>query len=158
MTLLYLPFIVLGTVILVLGVKLLRARARHRVFVRLLDSADELEKILHKARDRMKSMRRVVGRVAPDIGAQAQASLDADDQVQQGLRNVLEHRLWIAKHAETASVAELREAVLAMERSYGQIAIRLQQLESAGAELDRAARLVEEQEAREPPTLRRHPG
>ena len=92
---------------------------------------------------------------APDIGAEAQASLDAEPLVQQGLRNVLEHRLWIAKHAEQASVGELRQAAAALERSHAQIAGQLGQLERAGAELDEAARAVAEQEAREPAALRR---
>lgn len=152
---LYLPLAILGVAIVVLGSKLWRARSRHRAFVRMLDNADALEKVLHQARDRMQAMRKVVGRVAPDIGADAQASLDAEPQVQQGLRNVLEHRLWIAKHAETATVAELRQAATALERSHAQIAVQLGQLERAGAELDKAARAVAEQEAREPAALRR---
>lgn len=132
-----------------------RARQRHRALVSLLDSADALEGVLHQARQRMTAMRAVVDRVAPDIGAEAQASLDAEGPVQQGLRNVLEHRLWIAKHAETASLRQLQDAVAALQRSQQQIAARLDQLESAGAELAAAAQAVEAQEAREPPALRR---
>lgn len=131
-----------------------RERRRHREFVRLLDSADALEEILHRARRKMADMKHVVGRVAPDIGAVAQASLE-DAPVQQGLRNVLEHRLWIAKNGETASYEQLRDAVVALQRSHDQIATRLAQLDSAGAELSQAARAVEEQEAREPSSLRR---
>src|SRR5690606_38676418 len=109
-----------------------RERRRHREFVRLLDGADALETVLHEARRRMSAMRVVVGRVAPDIGAEAQASLEADAQVQQALRNVLEHRLWIARHAEVATYRQLHEAVQALQRSRQQIASRLEQLESAG--------------------------
>ncbi|MCB1552201.1 MAG: hypothetical protein KDJ14_00230 [Xanthomonadales bacterium] len=152
---LYIPLVILALAFVVFGGKLWRARTRHRAFVRLLDNADALEKVLHQARDRMQAMRKVVGRVAPDIGAEAQASLDAEPLVQQGLRNVLEHRLWIAKHAEQASVGELRQAAAALERSHAQIAGQLGQLERAGAELDEAARAVAEQEAREPAALRR---
>lgn len=145
----------LGVACIVFGVQVFRDRRRHNELRRLLDHADALEEVLHQARKRMTAMRQVVGRVAPDIGAVAQASLEADGQVQQGLRNVLEHRLWIAKHAETASLSDLRQAVAALQRSHGQIAQRLEQLEGAGAELEQAARAVEEQEAREPSSLRR---
>lgn len=134
-----------------------RAKRRQRALARLLDSTDALEALLHATRERMAAMRQVVGRVAPDIGAAAQASLDADAPVQQGLRNVLEHRLWIAKHVDTASLAQLEQARAALQRSHQQIASRLEQLETAGAQLAVAARAVEEQEAREPSSLRRTP-
>ena len=48
-------------------------------------------------------MRTVVQRVPSDIAAVAHASLDAQPQVQQGLRDVLEHRLWISRHGLQAS-------------------------------------------------------
>ena len=83
---LYIPLVILALAFVVFGGKLWRARTRHRAFVRLLDNADALEKVLHQARDRMQAMRKVVGRVAPDIGAEAQASLDAEPLVQQLLR------------------------------------------------------------------------
>lgn len=140
---------------LVLGLQVWRDRRRHNALRQLLDHADALEEVLHQARKRMTDMRGVVGRVAPDIGAVAQASLEADGPVQQGLRNVLEHRLWIAKNAESASYSELQTAVEALQRSHRQIAQRLEQLEGAAAELEMAARAAEEQEAREPSSLRR---
>ena len=137
------------------GISLWQQRRRHKALLALLDGADALENILHEARTRMSKMRDVVGRVAPDIGAVAQASLEADGPVQQGLRNLLEHRLWIAKHGPSASYPQLRDAITALRRSHEQIANGLKKLESAGAELAEAARAVEEQEAREPPALRR---
>lgn len=137
------------------GVGLWQQRRRHKALVDLLDGADALEHVLHEARTRMSKMRDVVGRVAPDIGAVAKASLEADGPVQQGLRNLLEHRLWIAKHAPSASYPQLRQAIAALRRSHEQISAGLNKLESAGAELAEAARAVEEQEAREPAALRR---
>lgn len=147
----------LGVACLVLLVLMWRDRRRHNALRRLLDNADALEQVLHEARRRMTDMRQVVGRVAPDIGAVAQASLEADGPVQQGLRDVLEHRLWIARNAESASLPELQRAVAALQRSHRQIAQRLEQLEGAAEELHQAARAVEEQEAREPSSLRRKP-
>ena len=149
--------VVLASCVVVLLALLWRGRRRQRALERLLDSTDALEALLHTTKERMAAMKQVVGRVAPDIGAEAQASLDADAPVQQGLRNVLEHRLWIARNVDTASVAQLEQAQAALQRSHQQIASRLAQLESAGAELAIAARAVAEQEAREPSSLRRPP-
>lgn len=155
MTTLLIISALLGLACLGLGWQVWRDRRRHTELRRLLDNADALEEVLHQARRRMTDMKQVVGRVAPDIGAVAQASLEADGPVQQGLRNVLEHRLWIARNAESASLHELQRAVAALQRSHSQIAQRLEQLEGAGAALEQAARAVEEQEAREPSSLRR---
>lgn len=155
MTTLLIVSALLGVACIGLGWQVWRDRRRHNELRRLLDNADALEEVLHQARRRMTDMKQVVGRVAPDIGAVAQASLEADGPVQQGLRNVLEHRLWIAKNAESASLHELQRAVAALQRSHSQIAQRLEQLEGAGAELEQAARAVEEQEAREPSSLKR---
>ncbi|GIX36110.1 MAG: hypothetical protein KatS3mg126_1889 [Lysobacteraceae bacterium] len=138
-----------------LGWRTWQLRRRHEALRRLLDHADALESLLHRARSRMRAMRQVVDRVAPDIGAEAHASLEADQPLQQGLRDVLEHRLWIARNADTASLRELREASQALQRSHRKIAQGLERLEGAGAELEAAARAAEAQEAREPASLRR---
>jgi predicted nucleic acid-binding Zn-ribbon protein len=145
-------FLALG--LLVLGLQL-HARMRQRLLMRLLDRTDALEAVLHATRKRMSAMKSVVERVPSDIAAVAQVALDADEPVKQGLRNVLEHRLWIARNAANASVGELRRAVDALDRSHTQIASRLQQLDHAGAELAEATRPVLEQQAREPAALRR---
>lgn len=136
----------------------MRERRRQLLLLRLLDRTDALEAVLHATRQRMSAMKTVVERVPADIAAVAQASLEADAPVQQGLRNVLEHRLWIARNAASASLAELQRAVEALDRSHQQIADRLGQLERAGAELAEATRQTLEQRQREPATLRRDPG
>ncbi len=145
---------VIGAGLALLQVQL---RRRHRLLLRLLDRADALEALLLETRQRMAAMKSVVQRVPSDIGAVAQASLDAEAPVQQGLRNVLEHRLWIAKNAANASMAELRRAVDALDRSHAQIESRLRQLEDAGAELAEVTQPVLEQQQREPAALRREP-
>jgi hypothetical protein len=132
-----------------------RAASRQRALIRLLQGADQLERLLLTTRERMNAMQDVVGRVPSDIGAVARASLDADQRVQQALRDLLEHRLWISKHGASASLSELKEAEQAMARARDAIASQLARLESAGAELDGATQAALEQAAREPPALRR---
>jgi len=76
----------------------------------------------------------------------------------QALRDLLEHRLWISRHGATASLAELKQAELAMSRARGSISSQLARLESAGAELGDATQAALEQAAREPAALRRQDG
>ena len=131
------------------------AQRRERTLRRLLDRADALEHLLHTTRDRMTAMRQVVQRVPSDIGAVADRSLDAQTLVQQALRNVLEHRLWISQRGLTASQAELDAACAALERAHATISDQLNRLENAGAELADVTRASLELAAREPPALKR---
>jgi hypothetical protein len=131
------------------------AQRRERTLRRLLDRADALEHLLHTTRDRMTAMRQVVQRVPSDIGAVADRSLDAQTLVQQALRNVLEHRLWISQRGLTAPQAELDTACAALERAHATISDQLDRLENAGAELADVTRASLELAAREPPALKR---
>lgn len=132
-----------------------RASRRQRTLVRLLDAADAMEGLLHRTRERMQAMQSVVARVPTDVGAVARASLESDLQVQQGLKDVLKHRLWIQRHAQTASQQDLDAACEAMERARDRIATELGRLEHAGAELTEATDAALEAARREPPQLRR---
>lgn len=132
-----------------------RAASRERALIRLLEGADQLEALLQQTRQRMTAMQDVVGRMPSDIGAVARASLDADQRVQQALRDLLEHRLWISRHGAGASLAELKHAEAAMARARQTISSQLSRLERAGAELDDVTQAVIEQAAREPAALRR---
>ena len=132
-----------------------RGTRRERSLRHLLDRADALEQLLHSTRERMREMRHVVDRVPQDIAVEAQASLNTEDRVQQGLRDVLEHRLWISKHGLTAPQKELDVACEALDRAYDKIAGQLAQLEHAGAQLADATQSAMEQAAREPAALTR---
>ncbi len=150
-----------GAILIALaGVLLLRHRGqrRHRSLARLLDQADELERLLHHTRERMNAMKHLVGRVPSDIAAVANASLDADQRVKQGLRDVLEHRLWISRSAETATQQQLDEACAALQRAHAALTSQLQRLESAGEELEDATAAAIEAAAREPAALTRRAG
>ncbi|HET6603240.1 MAG TPA: hypothetical protein VFG21_03355 [Xanthomonadaceae bacterium] len=154
-TLLLLSVALVAPVAAFVAFRIWSAHRRERALRRLLDRADALEKLLVRTRERMQAMKQVVRRVPSDIAAEADASLDAGNRVQQALRNVLEHRLWIARHGATASHAELVTAERALQRSHARIADQLERLESAGADLADVTRQALEQAAREPPELRR---
>jgi len=150
----------LAVTIGVAGVLWLRYRSqrRHTTLVSLLDQVDELEKLLQHTRERMKAMKQVVGRVPSDIAAVANASLDADQRVKQGLRDVLEHRLWISASADSASQRELDAACAALRRAHDALSSQLERLESAGAELEDVTAAAVEAAAREPAQLTRRTG
>ena len=158
MTAFYIAVVTAGLIVLAAAVLRLRSNRRERSLRYLLDRADALETLLHTTRDRMNAMRTVVQRVPSDIGAVAHASLDAQPQVQQGLRDVLEHRLWISRHGLEASQGELDRACAALDRAYTTIADKLDRLENAGAELIDVTQASIEQAAREPAALKRGQG
>ena len=85
-----------------------RARRRERTLLRLLDLADAMQALLDRSQERMAAMKAVVGRVPADIAAVAQASLDGTQPILEAKRDVLQHRLWIQKHGETATPANGR--------------------------------------------------
>lgn len=135
-----------------------RGRRRDRSLLRLLDLADEMERLLDRSQARMQSLQAVVGRVPADIGAVAQASLDGVLPVREAKRDLLQHRLWIKHHGQTARQSELDAACAALDRARDRLAGELADLERAGAELAEATEASEAAARREPPALRRTPG
>lgn len=154
--------IVAGCVALALVFPLLwwvaHSRRRERSLVRLLDLADEVQALLDRSQERMQATQAVVGRVPSDIAAVAHASLDRTQSIRDGKRDVLQHRLWIQKNAQTARQSELDAACAALDRVRGKLSAQLGELERAGAELAQATEASAEAARREPPTLRRDPG
>ena len=150
-----------GTTALVLALPLawwlLRTRRRDRSLVRLLDLADEVQALLDRSQERMQAMQAVVGRVPSDIAAVAHASLDSTQSIRDAKRDVLQHRLWIQKHGETASQPELDAACAALDRARARLSAQLEELERAGAELAQVTEASAQAAQREPATLRRDP-
>lgn len=137
---------------------LLRGRRRDRTLRRLLDLADDMQSLLDRSQKQMLAMQAVVGRVPADIAAVAHASLDRTLPIREAKRDILQHRLWIQKHSQTATQAELDAACGALDRARGKLSVQLEELERAGAELAMATEASAEAARREPPTLRRDSG
>lgn len=147
---------VLLAVLLAYAWRFRRLARRERSLRHLLDGADAMEALLHRTRERMQAMQGVLGRVPSDIAATAtQASQASDEPVRAGLREVLEHRLWIQRHGMAAAQPELDQACAALDQATARIAAGLRRLEHAGAELDRATADSDAAAAREPAALRR---
>jgi hypothetical protein len=103
----------------------------------------------------MVALQPVVGRVPSDIGAVAQASLESALPIKEAKRDVLQHRLWIQQNGQTAPIAELDNALAALERARQRLAGQLAELEKAGSDLADATEAADEAARREPPGLRR---
>lgn len=152
------PSVLLGLIILVSLILWYQRRAgkrRSKGLFHLLDLADEVENLLNLSQKRMKAMQTVVGRVPSDIAAMATAALDSSEKIKAAKRDLLQHRLWIQQHSETASQQEIDNACTALARSRDRIAEQLQALENAGADLAQATASTEQAAGREPPSLRR---
>jgi len=132
-----------------------RLRRRERTLFHMLDLADEVERLLDRSQERMAAMQSVVGRVPADIGAVAQASLESSLPVKKAKRDVLQHRLWIQRHGNTAGQDELDLASVALTRVRDRLAGQLKQLDEAGAELASATAAEQAAAQREPASLRR---
>jgi len=145
----------LTAVALIASVPFVRLARRQRAMLALLQGADDLEQLLHRTREQMLAMHALVDQLPSDINAQAQASLQNPQGIQNALRDLLEHRLWISRHAPTASLDQLQIAIGALQRARQPVAAQLQRLEQAGNELRQLTEPALEQAAREPASLRR---
>jgi hypothetical protein len=114
-----------------------------------------MERLLNLSQKRMQAMQAVVGRVPSDIGAIASAALDSSEKIKAVKRDLLQHRLWIQQHSDTASQQEIDNACTALARSRDRIAQQLEALENAGADLVQATANTEQAAEREPASLRR---
>lgn len=128
---------------------------RQRTLARLLDLADQLETLLDRSQDRLRSLRPLMQRVPADIAAGANASIDSNLPVLEAKRDLLQHRLWIRDHAANATQAELDEACAALARVRARLGSELSDLEMVRSDLKQATDAAAEAALREPPALRR---
>lgn len=131
---------------------------RQRTLTRMLDLADEVEALLDRSQQRMDSLRPLVDRVPADIAAEAQASLESSLPIREAKRDVLQHRLWIQKNADTATQAELDHACSTLARVHDRLGRQLDALDTVGSDLASATEAAATAALREPPALRRQPG
>lgn len=111
---------------------------RERSIRRLLDGADALELQLQQCREHMRNLKEMLIVLPEEMSAEANSALTADAKVDNALRDVLAHRLWIKQHAVSASQQELDAACSAMRQSSDTLARQLERLAQAAADLERA--------------------
>ena len=117
------------------GWQLWLIRRRNGLILRMLDDADEVEARLLKCREKMNTIGAMLGRLPSDITAHARATLDNESSVQQALKVVLQHRLWIRENANIAPVSKLAEVSKSIHRSLEQLDLQVNRLTGVGDEL-----------------------
>lgn len=138
-----------------LGWRRLRWRRRRQRLQDMLDLCDSLEHLLDQSQRRMQELQAVVGRVPADMAAVANAALETGLPVREAKRDVLQHRLWIQKQGENASLDELDTAKAALSRAHARLSDQFAALDAAGTDLATATAASEEAAKREPAALRR---
>jgi hypothetical protein len=128
---------------------------RQRTLARMLDLADEVERLLDLSQERMEAMRPLVQRVPADIASEANASLEGGLPIREAKRDLLQHRLWIQQNGASASQGELDKACGALLRVSENLRSQVAELERVGRDLARATDAAAQAALREPPTLRR---
>jgi chaperonin cofactor prefoldin len=137
---LYLLIVALASALLLLFVWLreLGWRRREAAIRALLDGADALEAQLQECRQRMQRLRGMLTVLPEEMSAQADAALSADGKVQEALKDLLAHRLWIQQNAQVASLQQLHAARSALAQSSATLTAQIERLTAITNELERA--------------------
>lgn len=148
-----------GLLLLLVAVPVLwwvrKTQRRRETLGRMLDLADAVESLLNRSQEKMQALRPLVQRVPADIAAQAQASLESSLPIRDAKRDVLQHRLWIQKHGQTATQGELDQACAALTRVHEKLDGQLSELGNVGSDLASATEAAAKAALREPAALRR---
>lgn len=113
-------------------------RRRNGLIMQMLDDADQVESRLLECREKMKTIGGMLGRLPSDITASARATLDSESGIQQALKIVLQHRLWIRENANTAPIGKLEEVSRTIHRSLDELDVQIGRLSAVGDELEAA--------------------
>jgi hypothetical protein len=113
-------------------------RRRNGLIMQMLDDADQVESRLLECREKMKTIGGMLGRLPSDITASARATLDSESGIQQALKIVLQHRLWIRENANTAPISKLEEVSRTIHRSLDELDVQIGRLSAVGNELEAA--------------------
>jgi len=102
----------------------------------ILDLADALERDLLECRARLREIPALATTLPPLQSARA--TLAAEPLVQEALRDLLAHRLWLKDHAADASRQELQSARDALVATRSSLATQLGRLSEVRADLAQA--------------------
>lgn len=135
---LFLPIAVISLLLVVFAwLRERRLQGKPRLLREILDLADALERELLECRSRLREIPALTAMSPPADQLSARTTIGAEPQVQDALRDLLAHRLWLQEHAATASVSELRAARDALAATRAALAGQLARLASVRAEFER---------------------
>lgn len=125
---------------------LLAARRRERRLLRqrdllgeILDLADALERELLECRARLREVPAIAATtLSASEQLSARATLAAEPQVQDALRDLLAHRLWLKQNAASASEEELTSARDALAATRESLARQMERLADVRADFEQS--------------------
>ena len=103
----------------------------------IMDLADALERELLECRARLREIPELAAISPPAEQLSARSTIGAEPQVQDALRDLLAHRLWLKENAQTASVDELRSARDALAATRAALAGQLERLAEVRSEFEK---------------------
>jgi hypothetical protein len=118
-----------------------RLRRKPLVLTEILDLADALERELLECRARLREIPALAASLSPSEQLSARATLAAEPQVQDALRDLLAHRLWLKDHAADASIGELVSARDALAATRASLNAQLARLAHVRADFEQTIRL-----------------
>jgi len=113
-----------------------RLRGRRRLLAEILDLADALERELFECRARLREIPALTATLPPAEQLSARATLAAEPQVQDALRDLLAHRLWLKEHADHASRQSLLSARDALAATRASLERQLSRLADVRADFE----------------------
>jgi hypothetical protein len=113
-------------------------RRRPRLLAEILDLADALERDLLECRARLRELPALTAHLPPSESLSARATLAAEPQVQDALRDLLAHRLWLQDNARRATLAELGHARDALAATRASLELQLARLADVRADFEHA--------------------
>lgn len=114
-----------------------RLQGKPRLLKEILDLADALERELLECRARLREIPALAATLPPAEQLSARSTIAAEPQVQDALRDLLAHRLWLREHAAGASITELQSARDALVATRGALSGQLARLADVRAEFER---------------------
>ncbi|GAA0719895.1 hypothetical protein [Dokdonella soli] len=111
-------------------------RRKPRLLGEILDLADALERELLECRTRLREIPALTANLPPSDQLSARTTLAAEPQVQDALRDLLAHRLWLKEHATQATYTELLSARDALASTRSALATQLARLADVRADFE----------------------
>ena len=136
MTVILLVSAALLLIILLAWLRERRLRRKPLLLTEILDLADALERELLECRARLREIPALAASLSPTEQLSARATIAAEPQVQDALRDLLAHRLWLKDHAGQASIAELTSARDALVATRASLAAQLARLAVVRADFE----------------------
>jgi hypothetical protein len=128
--------VILLLIVLLAWLREREIQGKPRLLKEILDLADALERELLECRARLREIPALAATSPPADQLSARTTLAAEPQVQDALRDLLAHRLWLKEHAAAASIDELRSARDALAATRAGLIGQLTRLADVRAEFE----------------------